>query len=156
MYSSQQKKDILKSLDNILNSDGFTQAPQMQNFLKFVVHKTIENKSSQIKGYTIGVDALGRSTDFDPHTDPSVRVMVGRLRQSLKNYYAALDEENSPGKQSPQIHIPKGSYIPKFSFDTNARPGSALSISSPKDFAAGGIRRYLIYAVHYCLLLLQA
>lgn len=111
MYSSAQKKLIRKSLDRIFRSNGFAQAPQLRNFLKFVVDKTLANQSGEIKGYTIGVEALGRNVEFDPHTDPIVRVMAGRLRQALKNYHA---ENSEPLNVS--INIPKGTYVPQFKF----------------------------------------
>ncbi|MCF6322244.1 MAG: hypothetical protein L3J32_10830 [Rhizobiaceae bacterium] len=153
MYSSQQKISILKSLDNILKSEGFAQAPQLQNFLKFVVHKTLENKTSEIKGYTIGVDALGRNADFDPHTDPSVRVMAGRLRQSLKNYYSEKDKENSGNFLNPQIHMPKGSYVPVFKFDDNAA-GQTVQNTPPAQYSPSNkLTKLLIFSAAALLII---
>ena len=110
-YSVDQKKDIRRTVDAIMASTGFINSPQLQNFLEFIVNKTLAGEAADIKGYTIGVDALGRGDDFDPSTDPSVRVMAGRLRQALANYY------HDPSHGSPvEIKLEKGSYIPVFSF----------------------------------------
>jgi len=34
------------------------------------------------------MDVFGKGADFDPATDPLVRVHAGRLRELLSNYYA--------------------------------------------------------------------
>ena len=110
-YSVDQKKDIRRTVEAIMASPGFINSPQLQNFLEFIVNKTLAGEAADIKGYTIGVDALGRGEDFDPSTDPSVRVMAGRLRQTLANYY------HDPSHASAvEIKLEKGSYIPVFSF----------------------------------------
>jgi hypothetical protein len=37
----------------------------------------------RLKEYTLGAEALGRGTSFDPRTDPIVRAEVSRLRGRL-------------------------------------------------------------------------
>ena len=111
MYSSTQRSQVLRSLESILQSEGFASAPQLRNFLNFIVKKTLENQVEDIKGYTIGVDALGRDENFDPHTDPVVRVMAGRLRQALKNYYSENTDDTSV-----VFEMEKGTYVPRFAF----------------------------------------
>ncbi|MGI9352891.1 MAG: tetratricopeptide repeat protein [Rhizobiaceae bacterium] len=125
-YSVEQKKDIRRTVDAILASPGFINSPQLQNFLEFIVNKTLAGEASDIKGYTIGVDALGRGEDFDPATDPSVRVMAGRLRQTLANYF------NDPSHASTVvIKLEKGSYIPVFNFpETDLNPVIFAEVSS--------------------------
>ena len=108
-YTEEQKKNIETALQKILASAGFSNSNQLSNFLSFIVKKTIDDKAHEIKGYTIGVDALGRPEDFDPQIDPSVRVMAGRLRQALENY-------NRDNNQAIKIELIKGSYVPKIEF----------------------------------------
>ena len=63
----------------------------------------------KLKAYTIAVEALGRGTDFDPQTDPIVRVEAVRLRQALARYYSGT------GRDDPLvIEVPRGSYVPAF------------------------------------------
>ena len=108
-YSESEKAQVVNRLEAILSSSGFENSAQMSNFLRFIVEKTLEGKTQDLKGYTIGVDALGRPEDFDPQTDPSVRVMAGRLRQALDNF-----NRDSPGPVS--IILEKGNYVPTFQF----------------------------------------
>ncbi|MEO1141322.1 MAG: hypothetical protein AAFW66_03110, partial [Pseudomonadota bacterium] len=108
-YTESEQAQVEERLEAILSSPGFENSVQMSNFLRFIVEKTLQGKTQDLKGYTIGVDALGRPEDFDPQTDPSVRVMAGRLRQALDNF-----NRDSPGPVS--IILEKGNYVPSFGF----------------------------------------
>ena len=80
------------------------------SFLRFVVETTLAGRGDRLKGYTIGVEALGRREDFDPQIDPIVRVEAGRLRAALARYYAG------PGRNEPVvIELPRGAYRARFS-----------------------------------------
>ena len=103
------EEQIQAALINTLKSSEFQSAPQLQAFLGFVVHATLNKQQEKIKGYTIAVEALGRPEDFNPVTDPIVRVEAARLRRRLEKYYAGS------GADDPvRITIPKGSYAPEF------------------------------------------
>lgn len=63
------------------------------------------NRGTQISEYAIGVEALGRKSDFDPKTDSTVRVNISRLRQKLKEYF------DSEGRETPaRISVPLGGH----------------------------------------------
>jgi len=112
---------IQSALFNALKSPEFRSAPQLRAFLEFVVRAALDNKLEKIKGYTIAVEALGRPEDFNPVTDPIVRVEAARLRRRLVKYYTGS------GLSDPvRISIPKGSYAPSFSAsDTLPKTASA-------------------------------
>lgn len=100
---------IRAGLDRVLVSDAFRAAPQLSAFLSFVVERTVEGRAAELKGYTIAVEGLGRSADFNPQLDPIVRVEAGRLRRALAQYYAG------EGRGDPvQISMPVGGYVPVF------------------------------------------
>ncbi|PZN98891.1 MAG: hypothetical protein DCF30_12935 [Hyphomicrobiales bacterium] len=100
---------IREGLVRILASDAFRAAPQLSAFLSFVVERVIAGRGSELKGYTIAVEAFGRPADFDPQTDPIVRVEAGRLRRALAQYYAG------EGAGDPvRITMPVGAYVPAF------------------------------------------
>jgi serine/threonine-protein kinase len=74
------------------------------------------------KEYVIATEALGRSTDFDPRTDPLVRVEVRRLRQKLLEYYA------EDGRDSDLVfELPKGGY--RLTWRRRQRSEQPLSIA---------------------------
>src|ERR1700731_92852 len=96
-------------VQRIVNSKTFQSAPTLQQLFRFLATRALEAHTDEIKEYTIGVEALGRKPDFDPKTDPIVRVQVYRLRQKLKEYY-----ELEGSQESILVAIPKGHYLPKF------------------------------------------
>ncbi|WP_051644980.1 hypothetical protein [Labrenzia sp. DG1229] len=117
------EKQARLALTDALESAEFRSAPQLRSFLEFVVHASLENKHEKIKGYTIAVEALGRATDFNPVTDPIVRVEAARLRRRLTKYY-----EGSGASSPVRITIPKGSYAPAFtSVKSAADSGTAAN-----------------------------
>jgi len=101
--------DINKLLKRVLESSCFRGSLRLTNFLKFVVETTLAGKAANIKAYTIAVEALDRGCDFDPQSDPIVRVEAGRLRQALARYYGEAGRD-----ESVLIEMPRGTYVPVF------------------------------------------
>src|SRR4051794_33795449 len=108
-YSAHEVEAFRAALARVVASEPFRHAPRLVAFLTFVVEKTLSGEAAAIKGYTIATQALGRPDDFDPQTDPIVRVEAGRLRRALQTYYAG------EGADDPiRIGIPLGSYVACF------------------------------------------
>ena len=100
---------IRGQLERIFRSAEFKASDKQRQFLSFVVDETLEDRASQLKGYTIAVAVYGRAETFDPQLDPIVRVEAGRLRRALEHYYLTA------GRNDPvRIKIPKGGYVPTF------------------------------------------
>ncbi|HEV7260072.1 MAG TPA: hypothetical protein VGN82_19970 [Bosea sp. (in: a-proteobacteria)] len=123
----------------VLASDAFRAAPQLSAFLGFIVERAVEGRSAELKGYTIAVEAFGRSADFDPQADPIVRVEAGRLRRALAQYYAG------EGAADPlRITMPVGAYVPAFDLvgppDTEAagldQPAQEEPVGAPQPEAS--------------------
>jgi tetratricopeptide (TPR) repeat protein len=111
---------IRAGLGRVLSSEIFRAAPQLAAFLAFIVERTLEGRRSELKGYTIAVEALGRPPEFDPQSDPIVRVEAGRLRRALTQYYTGQ------GRDDPlRIAIPVGGYIPAFDLPAPGAPDPA-------------------------------
>lgn len=120
----ERDANIRRGLDRILASPGFKKSSHLSNFLRFVVEESIAGRGSQIKAYTIAVDALGRSSDFDPQSDPIVRVEAARLRRALDAYYA------NEGRDDPVvIGLPVGHYAPAFQC-RKARPEVVTTLAN--------------------------
>jgi tetratricopeptide (TPR) repeat protein len=101
--------EVQAALDRILASESFRTSPQLGAFLRFVVEAALGGRAASLKGYTIGVEALGRDPGFDPQVDPIVRVEATRLRRAMERYYAGA------GSDDPVVvDLPRGSYIPTF------------------------------------------
>lgn len=108
IQTNLEHTEVTSALHGILTTDKFAASPQMSAFLKYVVEQTLLGNTRRIKAFTVGIEALGKPSSFDPQTDPSVRVLAKRLRTSLDTYYS----------QNPLteifIEMKPGSYIPKF------------------------------------------
>lgn len=108
--TARDRELIARQLEKILASTQFKSAQQMKRFLKYVLNKTLAGEGQQLKQYTIAVEALGHPENFDPDSNPSVRILGGRVRERLNEYY------QQEGKADAiVIRIPKGSYLPEFS-----------------------------------------
>ncbi len=108
IYTNDAVRSVLA---NILASPQFASSPQVSATLRYVVQETLEGRSDRIKAYSIAIDVLNKTDAFDPSANPIVRVLAGRLRESLTGYF---DSDN--GLEQPiVITVPKGSYVPVFS-----------------------------------------
>jgi len=85
----------------VLESDTFRPAPVMRALLLYLW----EHQGQSISEYAIATEALGRSPDFDPKLDSTVRVQVARLRTKLKEFY------ETAGDAFPlRLTLPLGSH----------------------------------------------
>ena len=101
---------VKTQLDRILASSEFMAGKRLGQFLRYVVEQSLNGQSGSIKQYTVAVEAFGYGADFDPQSNPIVRIEAQRLRRALDQYYY------SHGNEDPiRIDIPKGGYIPTFS-----------------------------------------
>ncbi len=122
-----QAPDLLAvktELERILSSKVFKQSNVLSNFLRFVVSETIEERTHEIKEYSIAVKALGKPADFNPQFDAVIRIHAGRLRRCLHEYY-----QGEGNNDSLMISLKKGSYIPEF-IVTDKVSGSSRSTSA--------------------------
>ena len=106
---SPTEEAIRQQLAKILTSPQFVNSPNLLNFLRFIVEKTLAGESGDIKGYTVATQVMGRKADFDPNLDPIVRIQAGRLRRALEQYYGVQGKSDAV-----VIDVPKGSYVPVF------------------------------------------
>ena len=71
-----EKEEITSQLRRIVASRDFTDSPRLVQFLEYVVAQSLKGRPSRIKQYEIAVEALGYDQDFDPSSNPSVRIMA--------------------------------------------------------------------------------
>ncbi|MDN3723558.1 hypothetical protein QRD02_04130 [Aequorivita sp. SDUM287046] len=103
------EKEIVGELHLILSSQLFARSTVLSNFLKYIVHETLDNRTENLKEYTIAVNALGKSSSFNPQVDAIVRIHAGRLRRLLNEYYTSNGNSNTI-----RIEVVKGTYVPVF------------------------------------------
>ena len=107
-------------LDQALNSPLFRKAERQARFLRFVVDAALQAPPATIKEFDIAIAVYNRRADYDPRTDPIVRVEAARLRARLREYYEVTPPERV------RIDIPKGRYVPQF-IPVEGGPAKAVS-----------------------------
>lgn len=99
---------INRHVNQALSSPLFRNADRQSRFLRFVVDAALQSPEATVKEFDIGMAVYGRRSDYDPRTDPIVRVEAARLRARLREYYEVTPPEDV------RIDIPKGRYVPMF------------------------------------------
>jgi hypothetical protein len=123
---------VRTALDALLESPRFRSSAQLGRFLRYVATESLAGRGEQIKAYSIATSALGRGEDFDPQTDPIVRVEATRLRGLLAGYYSeegrndALRFRLAPGSYRPQVEFRAGGLIAR-----DPRSGQAAAPMQP-------------------------
>jgi hypothetical protein len=107
-------------LDAVLESPLFSRAPSLRSFLTYICEQYFEGKAEDLKEYSIAVEALGRSPNFDHTQDSIVRVEAHKLRKRLRNFY-----DGEGADHAIRIEIPPGQYAPSF-VSRRSRAAAAL------------------------------
>ncbi|MEP2029092.1 MAG: hypothetical protein ABJI96_10360 [Paracoccaceae bacterium] len=103
-----EPESVRTALSQVIGSAEFRASEKRTAFLEYVVQKALSDETETIKAYNIGIDIFGRGEDFDPQSDPVVRVEAGRLRRDLEHYYLTAGRDDKI-----VFAIPKGTYIPE-------------------------------------------
>jgi adenylate cyclase len=114
---------ISRHVDRALSSPLFCKAERQSRFLRFVVDAALQSPEATLKEFEIGMAVYGRRSDYDPRTDPIVRVEAARLRARLREYYEVTPSDGL------RIDIPKGRYVPQFISVGGASPQSTSDLS---------------------------
>ncbi len=122
------------ALDAVLRSNTFARSDQLKSFLKYVCEMEIAGHGHELTEYLIGVEALGRPSQYSTGDDSAVRNRAFALRKKLQEFY----EREKPDAPI-RIELHKGSYCPRFvEGDTLEKSnGNDLSISQTPSPASG-------------------
>ena len=109
---------VLEELDNMLSSHHFKNSKRYPALLRYLVRKTLEGQTDQLKERTLGIEVFGRLPDYDTNVDPIIRVTAAEIRKKIAQFYH--DRRN---ESRLQIDLPLGSYVPEFThFDMSQTP----------------------------------
>lgn len=109
MAQSIGDEEIRTELDRVVASREFARSEYLRRFVRCCVEQTLSGNVAQLKEYWLGRSVFQRDKEFNPSSDPIVRVQARRMRHKLTIYY------QGEGSGNP-IHIvlPVGSYVPRF------------------------------------------
>jgi hypothetical protein len=89
----------------IINSEVLRGSESLCHLLEYLANHSVGERIGSVKEHQIATQVFGRTADFDPRLDSTVRVQTSRLRAKLGEYYAGR------GAQDPVIiDIPRGAY----------------------------------------------
>lgn len=95
------------SLDHLLGSEAFVNAPRLREVLKFMIDSLLNGTAESINEQAIGQAVFGRPPGYNPAEDNIVRVTIRHLRERIGEYY------RSEGRHEEFVFgIPKGKYVP--------------------------------------------
>jgi hypothetical protein len=115
----------LEQVERIVNSSVLQNSEALCTLLKFLARRSLEAPDVPLKEHQIATVVFGRSLDFDPRLDSTVRVQMSRLRAKLAEYY------NNAGRDDPiLVEIPKGSHGVTFR-DRESPPVPAPAVPAP-------------------------
>lgn len=108
------------------SSPLFSNSRRYPQFLNYVVRKTLDGHSDELKERIVGVEVFGRASNYDLNADPVVRVIAGEVRKRLAQYYYDSDHQHEL-----RIELHPGSYIPEFKLASeNQRPTAVDTIAT--------------------------
>jgi hypothetical protein len=106
---SVTREEALAATAEAVASADFPASARNRRFLEYVVRHTLDGNPDKISGYLVATEVFGREPDFNPTTDPIVRIEAAKLRRDLEVYYL------KSGSRTPvRITLPRGGYVPVF------------------------------------------
>ena len=100
-----EREQYLAQIEKIANSSLLHGSESLCKLLRYLGRTAVDHPGTHLKEYQIATEVFGRSAEFDPQLDSTVRVQVGRLRQKLHEYYSSEGTADAV-----VVDLPKGSY----------------------------------------------
>ncbi|MEP7341870.1 MAG: hypothetical protein ABI977_29320 [Acidobacteriota bacterium] len=107
-------------------SKHFVHAPMKQRFLRLICEFRLDGRGRELNEYLIGREVFDRHNDYNPATDPIVRVGAHGVREKLERYY-----QKEGANDEVRIEIPVGSYEPSFVRYTQPAAAKIAAIEAP-------------------------
>ncbi|MGB7264875.1 MAG: hypothetical protein WBC92_05145 [Terracidiphilus sp.] len=132
----------MEQIERLVGSPLLQGSEALCKLLQYLAHHTLNSPANHLKEYQIGTEVLGRPVDFDPQTDSSVRMQVGRLRTKLNEYYS------SAGVHDPiLVDVPKGRYALSFERNVRTTEQQGTGEGDTRDLAPTFARRWRELAI---------
>jgi hypothetical protein len=110
--SAEHQQMVLETLRSIIDCPHFRKSKRYPALLEYAVLNTLEGNCGALKERIIGVEVFGRPSNYDPGTDPVVRIAAGEVRKRMAIYY------NEHPDARVRIDLPIGGYTAEFQFRT--------------------------------------
>jgi serine/threonine-protein kinase len=119
--------EVLAQLERVLRDETFARNQRLSAFLRYIVERSVDGRTDELKESVIAVAVFGRAPDYDPKRDSIVRTEAARLRSRLSAFYA-----DAGSADAVVIDVPKGGYVAVFRLRTlEVLPVSRRSLAAP-------------------------
>ena len=119
---TENRADYREQIERLLASHVFHNADSLRRLLGYLGEKSLGGVGGELKEYTVGVEAFGKSADYNPQADASVRVQASKLRQKLEEYY-----RTEGAADAVRVSFPKGGFQLFFHAEPMAQPAPVAS-----------------------------
>jgi hypothetical protein len=134
-FSDAERDQVLAQLERMLESPLFSQSKRYAPFLRYIVEKTLDGQEAALKERIIGMEVLGRPSDYDSNNDPAVRVTAGEVRRRIAQYY-----QDPVHRGEPLINLFPGSYMPEFDLaHVGSQPPAELPLAPVEAAGTDGL-----------------
>jgi hypothetical protein len=99
------ESEFLSQVERILHSEELRSSDTQRRLFKFLANKSFAGEADALNEYAVATDGLGKPPSYDPRHNSAVRIQVGRLRQSLAEYYRTEGQ-----RDDCIIDLPKGRF----------------------------------------------
>ena len=120
-------------IDRILQSHVMRSSDALKRLLSFLAEKSLAGEADDLKEYSIGVDAFGKPSTYDPRQDSSIRIHAARLRQKLADYYRTEGKDDAI-----VVDLPKGQF--KLTWHSRSAEAAGSSTKPSNDARSAGVR----------------
>jgi hypothetical protein len=108
---------VREQIDRLLQSKTFQTSEVHRRLLQYLADRTLAGDADRLKEYTVGLEAFGKPSTYDPKHDSIVRLQMGRLRQKLAVYY-----QSEANGDPILVTLPKGAF--KLVFEGHETPAT--------------------------------
>lgn len=145
------REQCFQQIDKLINSHSLRGSESLCKLLRYLAEHSLDHPGVALKEYQIATEVLGRSGDFDPQSDSTVRVQAGRLRVKLEEYYSREGPDDSV-----VVELPKGSYALTFHVRTPSAALAEVPRADRRSGAASSTRGWAVAVVALSVLLAAA
>jgi hypothetical protein len=108
--------ELKNHLDELAEGAAFKGSHRSQQFLRYIVEKTLEGSFDSLKERMIGFELFQRPPSYDTGEDAIVRVTASDVRRRLLQHYG-----RSGGTSQFRINLLSGSYIPEIIYEPSTK-----------------------------------
>src|SRR5437879_12986536 len=99
------REQCFQQVERLTKSHSLHGSESLCRLLRYLAERSLDHPGVALKEYQIATEVFGRSSDFDPQLDSTVRVQAGGLRLKLAEYYASEGPEDAV-----LVELPRGTH----------------------------------------------